>query len=185
MLTTNSRIYDLLAATGLFDENHLQRLLKEARENGMPICKAVLEGSEVKEDQLLEKLAEAMKLPYQRLKEVEIEEGALEKLPTKAIFQYNVIPLSDEDNCLKVATSDPFISGLVDALRLAAGCRIRLPRKRLRSERRRSRDSRRKHFGSRRSLRLRQDHATQPDRGNRRARPRPHRSWRGQRLEPV
>ena len=127
MLTKNTRIQDLLVATGLFDDqDHLQGLLEEARENGMPICKAVLEESEIKEEPLLEKLAETTNFPFQRLKDIEIENEILERLPTKAIFQYNVIPLSFEDKCLKVATSDPFTPGLVDALRLAAGCRIRL-----------------------------------------------------------
>ena len=126
MLTTNTRIYDLLAATGLFEEKVLVATLEEARENGMPICQAVLENSDVKEEPLLMKLAEAMNLPFQRLKEVEVDTDILEKIPTKAIFQYNIIPLSQEDDCLKVATSDPFIPGLVDALRLAAEYRIRL-----------------------------------------------------------
>ncbi|MDF7823820.1 GspE/PulE family protein [Pontiellaceae bacterium B12227] len=126
MLTKNTRIHDLLAATGLFDDKLLETILGEARENGTPICKAVLEGSEIKEEPLLEKLAEITNLSFQRLKEVEIENEVLEKLPTKAIFQYNVIPLAYKDECLKVATSDPFIPGLVDALRLAAECRIRL-----------------------------------------------------------
>ncbi|VGO16517.1 Type II secretion system protein E [Pontiella desulfatans] len=126
MLTTNTRIHDLLEATGLLEERQLKNLLAEARENGTAICATILKGSELKEEKLLEKLAETMALPFQRLKEVEVENGVLEMLPTKAIFQYNVIPLAHEEGCLKVATSDPFIHGLVDALRLAAECRIRL-----------------------------------------------------------
>ncbi|MDF7800543.1 GspE/PulE family protein [Pontiellaceae bacterium B1224] len=126
MLTTNTRIYDLLAATGLFEEKALMATLDEARENGMPTCQAVLEKNDIKEEPFLIKLAEAMNLPFQRLKEVEIETEILEKIPTKAIFQYNIIPLGLENDCLKVATSDPFIPGLADALRLAAEYRIRL-----------------------------------------------------------
>jgi type II secretion system protein E len=126
MLTTNTRIRDLLESTGLFEGKLLENLLANARENGLPICSSLLEGSDAKEEELLEKLAETMALPFQRLKEVEIEGGILEKLPTKAIFQYNVIPLVEEDGCLNVATCDPFTPGLVDALRLAAECRIRL-----------------------------------------------------------
>ncbi|MEI6892983.1 MAG: GspE/PulE family protein [Pontiella sp.] len=125
MLTKNTRIHDLLAATGLFEDTLLQKIIREARENRLPICKALLDGSDVKEEPLLEKLAEAMDLTLLRLKDIEIENDVLEKLPTKAIFQYNVIPLSSENDCLNVATSDPFTPGLIDALRLAAECRIR------------------------------------------------------------
>ena len=126
MLTKNRRIYDLLDSTQLFKPGELTAILSNARENGLPIREAVLSGTSLKEEEFLEKLAKAMELPFQRLKEIEIENEILEKLPTKAIFQYNVVPLAEEGNSLQVATSDPFIPGLVDALRLAAECRIRL-----------------------------------------------------------
>lgn len=126
MLTTNSRIRDLLDSTGLFEESRLNTILSTMRENGSPVCVTALEGSDLKEEQLLTKLAEQMGLPFQRLKEVEISTDILERLPTKAIFQYNVIPLSTEEDHLVVATCDPFVPGLADALQLAAESRIRL-----------------------------------------------------------
>jgi len=126
MLTINKRIRNLLDATELFEAGQLDAILTDARENGLSIREAVLSGSTVKEEEFLEKLAEAMDIPFQRLKETEIHDEILERLPTKAIFQYNVVPLAEEDNCLMVAASNPFAPGLVDALRLAAECRIRL-----------------------------------------------------------
>jgi type II secretion system protein E len=126
MLTTNQRIRSLLEATNLFDKEQLDAILSDAREKGLSIREAVLSGSEVKEEDFLEQLAEAMDIPFQRLQEAEIQDEILERLPTKAIFQYNVVPLAEEENGLKVATSDPFAPGLVDSLRLAAECRIRL-----------------------------------------------------------
>jgi type II secretion system protein E len=126
MLTTNIKIHDLLEQTGLFEGNQLTVILADARENSRPICEAVLSHTKLKADVFLEKLAEVMRLPFQRLKETKVESEILERLPTKAIFQYNVVPLVEEENCLLVATSDPFTPGLVDALRLAAECRIKL-----------------------------------------------------------
>ncbi len=126
MLTMNTRIRDLLEATGLFEAKQLEDILTAARENSLSIREAAIQGSTVKEEKFLEKLAEAMDLPFQRLKEIEIEGGILEKLPTKAVFQYNVIPLAEENGCLNVATSNPLVPGLVDALRLASECRIQL-----------------------------------------------------------
>ncbi|WP_168433580.1 GspE/PulE family protein [Pontiella sulfatireligans] len=122
----NPRIHDILEATGLFENKPLEALLADARENGKPIREAVLEGGAIKEEEFLEKLAGVMGLPFLRLKEVEVENDILLKLPTKAIFQYNVIPLDEDDTGLRVATCNPFTPGLVDALRLAAECRIRL-----------------------------------------------------------
>ena len=126
MLTTNTKIPYLLAATGFFEAGQPATLLANARENSLSIREAVLAGTELKEDEFLEKLAGVMSLGYQRLKDVEIDAAVLEKLPPKAVFQYNVIPLAEEATFLTVATSDPFTPGLVDALRLAAECRIRL-----------------------------------------------------------
>ncbi|MBT8046611.1 MAG: hypothetical protein KJN67_05560, partial [Pontiella sp.] len=126
MLTTHTRIHDLLEATGLFEAGQLEEILQAARANSQPVCATILELSDLKEDELLTRLAESMVLPYQRLKEVEIDPAILEKLPPKAIFLYNVMPLAEEDECLMVATSDPFTPGLADALGLAAECRIRM-----------------------------------------------------------
>lgn len=126
MLTTNTRIHELLRQTGLFEDASLAALLAGARETGQSVREAVLAGTELKEEAFLQKLAEAMNLPFRRLKDIEISDETLNKLPTKAIFQYNVVPLSEEENSLLVATSNPFAPGLADALRLAAGCRIRL-----------------------------------------------------------
>jgi type II secretion system protein E len=126
MLTTNTKIDALLEATDLFDAKQLDAILASTRENGMSIREAVLASSPVKEELFLEKLAGAMGLPFQRLKNIEIETAILEKLPTKAIFQYNVVPLAEEENGLLVATSNPFSPGMAEGLRLAAECRIRL-----------------------------------------------------------
>ena len=128
MLTSNNtRIRSLLEKTGLFAPPQLEALLVNARENGIPVLEAALAADQnLKEEMLLEKLGEAMELPYQRLKSVEVDIAVLEKIPTKAVFQYNVIPLSEENGCLNIATSDPFVPGLVDALRLATENRIRL-----------------------------------------------------------
>jgi len=128
MLTSNNtRIRSLLEKTGLLSLPQLEAVLVNARENGIPVLEAALASDpNLKEEELLEKLGEAMDLPYQRLKSVEIDAAILVKVPTKAVFQYNVIPISEENDCLHVATSDPFVPGLVDALRLATESRIRL-----------------------------------------------------------
>ncbi|HEY5622052.1 MAG TPA: GspE/PulE family protein [Pontiella sp.] len=126
MLTIHTRIHDLLKSTGLVDEVQLEPVLSAARENSMPICAAVLEAGKIKEEPFLQKLADVLDLSFQRLKEVEVEDAVLLTLPTKAIFQYNVFPLAEEDGVLKVATHDPFTPGLVDALQLASKKRVRL-----------------------------------------------------------
>lgn len=125
MLTKNTKISGLLGQTGLFEPEEISSILENAWGDGISIREAALATGKVKEEVFLQKLAEVMDLPFLRLKNVELESDVLERLPTKAVFQYNVVPLSYENDCLQVITSDPFTPGLVDALRLATGCRIR------------------------------------------------------------
>ena len=75
MLTSNNtRIQSLLEKTGLFASAQLETVLADARENGIPVLEAALASDpNLKEEELLEKLGEAMDLPYQRLKSVEID----------------------------------------------------------------------------------------------------------------
>jgi type II secretion system protein E len=127
MLTRTNRIRNLLEKTALFDSKQLDELLATARDNSLSIRESALSvRPDLKEEEFLEKLAQTLSLTFQRLKNAEIEEKVLVRIPTKAIFQYNVVPLSEDKDVLTVATCDPFVPGLVDALRLAANSRIQL-----------------------------------------------------------
>ena len=127
MLTTTSRIRDLLDQTGLFEAEQLDVILENERGNNQTICETVLiTMPDFKEEAFLEKLAKAMDLQFQRLKDAEIADEVLARIPTKAVFQYNVVPLSEAEGILNVATCNPFVPGLVDALRLATESRVRL-----------------------------------------------------------
>lgn len=127
MQKITNRAYRLLEKTGLFEADQITQLLTTMREQDVSLKEAALKDEMLKEDAFLTKLAEVMNFPFRRLKkDLEIPAEVLSKLPAKAIFQYNVIPLSLEAAYLEVATSNPFTSGMLDALRLAAGCSIKL-----------------------------------------------------------
>ena len=117
----------LLAATGLFTPSQVEEWLIRLRENDGLLTAAVAASETVREDVFLEALAKAMKIPYMRLGDAAIAEDVLARIPPKAVFQYTVIPVALEDagRVLRVATSEPFRSGLADALRLASGLRVK------------------------------------------------------------
>ncbi len=125
-LKTLPRIEDLLEATGLFDARALPSLLLKAREDNVPILTHLVSVLKVKEVEFLEKLAQVMGMRFQRLQEVDIQTPVLERIPTKAVFQYNILPLSENNGTLMVAVSDPFVPGLLDALQMASCCRVRM-----------------------------------------------------------
>ncbi len=122
----SARLAQLLDRTGLFEEGQVAELLRLRQESGEPLVHSVVSQGLAREDTFLEALAQAMGLPFMRLAEAAIDQEVLDKLPTKAVFQYAVIPVAAEGTTLRVAVHDPFIPGLTDALRLASGLRIKL-----------------------------------------------------------
>ncbi|MBT3192820.1 MAG: type II/IV secretion system protein, partial [Verrucomicrobia bacterium] len=110
----------------LFSADQVETLVELASSNDLPIGQVVASQGLAREDAFLTALAEVLQMPFMHLKEEDIEREVLERLPTKAVFQYNVVPLGFDRGILRVAVSDPFTPGLVDSLRLAADARIKL-----------------------------------------------------------
>ncbi|MFL2877309.1 MAG: GspE/PulE family protein [Pontiellaceae bacterium] len=127
MLKSVDHIRQLLDQIGMnLSKDRLHELIQEAHDNGYPLPAHLAEHLQCKEDELLTMLATAMQLPYERLQEIEIESTLLDSVPPKAIFQYNTIPVREENHSLLFATADPFAQGLIDALQLATARRVRL-----------------------------------------------------------
>ena len=116
----------LLERSGLFSLDQIESLLEQHRQSDMSLVRTAVDMGFCTEQALLEALAGAMNLPYMRLKAEEIDPDILDRIPTKAVFQYEVIPVEADEGSVRVATHDPFMPGLVDALRLASGARVRL-----------------------------------------------------------
>jgi type II secretory ATPase GspE/PulE/Tfp pilus assembly ATPase PilB-like protein len=125
-MAVSTYLAELLDRTKLFSADQVETLVDLAASNDMPIGQVVASQGLAGEAAFLTALADVLHMPFLHLKEEDIERDVLERLPTKAVFQYNVVPLSFERGILKVAVSDPFVPGLVDSLRLAADSRIKL-----------------------------------------------------------
>ena len=126
MLKTNDHLVKLLEQIGIEPNEQLQITLQESHNQDRPLPAFLAEHHNRKEEELLQSLATAMQLPFERLKEIEIETDILDRVPPKAIFQLNTIPIRQENNTLLFATADPFTPGLIDALQLATATRVRL-----------------------------------------------------------
>ena len=120
-----AKLFDRLKETGLFSDAQIEDLLASYRAEGGSITELVTKQGLAREEVFLPALAKAMGVPFIRLQDQQIERPVLDKLPTKAVFQYSILPLALENDMLRIATHDPFRPGLVDALRLASGLRIR------------------------------------------------------------
>jgi type II secretory ATPase GspE/PulE/Tfp pilus assembly ATPase PilB-like protein len=125
-MAVSTYLAELLERTELFSADQVETLVELASSNDLPIGQVVASQGLAREDAFLTALAEVLQMPFMHLKEEDIEREVLERLPTKAVFQYNVVPLGFDRGILRVAVSDPFTPGLVDSLRLAADARIKL-----------------------------------------------------------
>jgi type II secretion system protein E len=126
IITTSTRLAELLRKIGLFSEEQLTVLLAHKPDSGMSITRRVVDEKLADEETFLTSISKALGYSYMRLNEAMVAEDVLGRLPAKVVFQYNVVPLTVENGCLRVATNDPFNPGLLDALRLVSGMRVRL-----------------------------------------------------------
>ena len=116
---------NVLQKTGLFTDEQLSTLLVEARQADIGVTEIVATEGFAREEEFLRALSGALNVPFVHLGDETIDQEVLERLPTKAVFQYNVIPVSFENGVLSVASNDPLNAGLLDTLRLASGSRVR------------------------------------------------------------
>ncbi len=116
----------ILRRTGLLTEAQLATVLQNAGKPDFDAVAAVVREGFAAEEPLLQALGKELGLDVFPLAAAVIAPEILQKIPTKAVFQYNVIPVAMENGALSVAIHNPFEPGLADALRLASGLRIRL-----------------------------------------------------------
>ena len=117
-------IEQTLSKCSLFKDDMFTHI-NEAFEDNKPIPNFIAEKNNLSEEDLLNDISLIMNLPFQRLKGIDIDKEVLECIPTKAVFQYNVIPLEIQNKVLFVACADPFTNGLLDSLQLAYNGRVR------------------------------------------------------------
>jgi type II secretion system protein E len=126
MSNNKPHLINLLTKIGIEPTEQLHIHLQEAHNQERPLPAYLAEQHNRKEEEILQSLATVMHVPFERLKEIEIETDILDRVPPKAVFQFNTIPIREENNTLLFATADPFTSGLIDALQLATSTRVRL-----------------------------------------------------------
>jgi len=123
--TANNRLTRILEECEIFTQEQIDDLLIAQRAEGASITETVVQRGYASEEDFLAALAKSMGIECMKVGDEEIEREILNCLPTKAVFQYHVIPIEDTGRTLRVATHDPFRPGLRDALQLASGKRIR------------------------------------------------------------
>ncbi len=123
---SESYLSKVLQQSGLFSEDQISDLIEQTRSGDSSITEVVVSNEYASEEAFLRSVADVMNLSFVRVGNEPIDQEALDKLSTKTVFQYNVIPISFESGVLTVACKDPFDLALVDTLRIASGTRVKL-----------------------------------------------------------
>src|SRR5262249_23504082 len=74
----------------------------------------------VAEDVFLQQLGQALNWPFLDLPKLSVPAEARKRISTKVAFQYSVLPTQLDDGTLQVAVSDPFNTGMINAVRFDA-----------------------------------------------------------------
>ena len=119
-------LHDVLVSTGLFPTSQVDALLQTPRDAAQPLIAALVESGNVTEEALLQALARVLHLDFTHLGEQDVDAAVRARVPTKVVFQYNIMPMRAENDTLIVATSDPFNMTMVESIRMVAHCRVRL-----------------------------------------------------------
>jgi type IV-A pilus assembly ATPase PilB len=124
--TMPADLRELLQQTGLFTDIQITEVLTNQQTAAQPLIIALVKSRVATEEKLLEALATALHLPFTRVTDKEIDATARHKVPTKVVFQHNVMPMREENGTLIVAANDPFNLTMLEAVRLVTKCRVQL-----------------------------------------------------------
>ncbi len=125
-LPNSAFLTSILTRTGLLDEEQVRQALETAPSADGGLVAAVVAVTGCREEEFLARLAPLLGMTFTPLGKQEPDPAAIERLPPRAVFQYNVVPVSYVNSLLTVATADPFNTGMTDGLRLAVGGAVRL-----------------------------------------------------------
>lgn len=116
----------LLAQSGLLKEERFDEMMQQRGTSGESVIATMIRLGVVPEERLLKVLSEGLRLQLTRLGDKDVDTAAREKVPTKVVFQHNIMPIKLENNVLTVATNDPFNLAMIEAVRMVSRCRVKI-----------------------------------------------------------
>lgn len=104
------KLGEILVRDNLISRDDLEVALKEQQKTSEPLAKVLIKLGYLKEEDLLPVLSKQLKIPVVDIKNVDIDDAAVKKVPAKFAWHYKIMPVKLENNILTVATSDPLHS---------------------------------------------------------------------------
>lgn len=117
-------ISQILLEKGLLSQGQIEEAIALQRAEGLRLDRAIIQLGMASERQLLEVMAEQLHLPLISLDDITILPETLRVLPSKIVYRKRLVPISQSNGTLNVATSDAFDLYAFDDIRLMTGLNI-------------------------------------------------------------
>lgn len=120
------RIGEIVVSLGFATEEQVNTAVDESRETGRPTGRVLYDRGTITKDQLAQAIAARTQLSYIDLRNLELEERALNAIDAKTASRYRAVPVQYVDNdTLLVAISEPANVLAVDDIALMTGLNVR------------------------------------------------------------
>lgn len=124
-INSNLKIGELLVKEGVITSEQLDKAIEEHKKTGDFLGTTVIKLGYAKEKEVMPILSEQLNVEYVDLSKQEILSEVIEKVPVKFASHYRLIPISIEDNVLKVAVTDPLDLHTLDDINLILGYEVK------------------------------------------------------------
>jgi len=116
------KLGQILIKMNAITEEQLESAIAESRRTGEIIGKTLIKLGYITEDHLLTALSEQLDIPYYpTLRDVKISENVIKAIPVKFVWHYKFMPLSINNNVLKMAISNPLEVWPTEDIKLLLG----------------------------------------------------------------
>ncbi|MBM3847140.1 MAG: type II/IV secretion system protein [Verrucomicrobia bacterium] len=117
-------ISQILLERGLLTQEQIEEAMALQRVEGLRLDRALVQLGLITERQLLELMSEQLHIPLVNLEEVTITPETLRVLPSKIVYRKRLVPISQTQDTLNIATSDAFDLYAFDEIRLMTGLNV-------------------------------------------------------------
>ncbi len=118
MLPNNILIGQVLVEKGVISSEQLERGLLEHKKRGEFLCTTLTKLGFASEEKIFHILSEKLNIPYIKIKDLNVTNDILLKVPAKFASHYKIIPIKFENNFLTIAMSDPLDIRTQDDIKL-------------------------------------------------------------------
>lgn len=118
-------IGEILIEQGLITPQQLEISLEAQKKTGSFICTTLIEMGFAKEEEVFNVLAQQLKIPYVRIKNIKIDPAIFIKVPAKFASYYKIMPLEIVNNDLIIAMADPLDMRTLDDIRLLLNLEVK------------------------------------------------------------